>query len=112
MSRSIDRRAIGVFCLVVVLTVGIGGYFAWRAASFRIEYSLFPTDSGWGYDIVAGVDTMIHQPFIPALQGDRPFPTERSARRAARAVIRKLQRGDSPALSPDEVRRFIDESTP
>lgn len=63
---------------------------------------LFRSGDGWGYDIGCRNSVVIHQPLIPALPGEMPFPDRKSARKAAGMVIGKLRSGESPALSVEE----------
>lgn len=73
---------------------------------------VYQVDSGWGYDIDFGGRTVIHQPFIPALSGNMPFPDKASASAAGRLVVKKLVAGDSPSLDEDEVNGLLGAGTP
>ena len=55
-------------------------------------------EGGYGYVVLHGADTLIYQPFIPALSGRLPFATKVEALAAGRLVCRKLA-----ALSREEV---------
>ncbi len=65
-----------------------------EAAPLRLQ--TFRGPSGWGYAIYAGSQRLIHQPFIPALPGNRGFATEQNARRAGQWVVGKIRRGKGP----------------
>ena len=60
-------------------------------------------EGGYGYVVLHGADTLIYQPFIPALSGRLPFATKVEALAAGRLVCRKLADGQAPALSREEV---------
>lgn len=75
----------------------------------RIGYSLFQTDSGWGYDIQIEGKTFIHQESVPALVGNSGFLDKASAERVARIVMEKMKRQEAPAVSPEEVARILDD---
>lgn len=61
---------------------------------------------GYGYVILQGRDTLIVQPYVPAVGGRVPFTTYRHAQAVGELVCRKLMSGDSPAVSRDEVETF------
>ncbi len=58
---------------------------------------------GYGYVILQGRDTLIVQPYVPAVGGRVPFTTYHHAQAVGELVCRKLISGDSPAVSRDEV---------
>ena len=62
-----------------------------------------PGDGGGRRLRLRGADTLIYQPFIPALSGRLPFATKVEALAAGRLVCRKLADGQAPALSREEV---------
>ncbi|HEX8532279.1 MAG TPA: DUF4907 domain-containing protein [Cytophagales bacterium] len=73
------------------------------AAPLRLQ--TFRTAGGWGYAIYAGNRCLIHQPFIPALPGNRGFATEAKARRAGQWMARKMVGSRKP---PAVTRRELD----
>jgi hypothetical protein len=52
--------------------------------------------SGYGYDILIGEKLYIHQPNIPAVEGNNGFSTEQKARRAAAYIIHKIKMNIMP----------------
>lgn len=64
---------------------------------------MMEVEGGYGYVVLHGADTLIYQPFIPALSGRLPFATKVEALAAGRLVCRKLADGQAPALSREEV---------
>lgn len=58
---------------------------------------------GYGYVIQCKGDTLINQPYIPAISGKQAFRTEREALEVGRLVCRKLSDGLPPALTREEV---------
>ena len=94
------------------MVIGITGFilfstFSNKEETVGIGYSVYQNGSGWGYDILADGETLIHQPFIPAIDGNNPFPDKASAEAAARRVIDKLVKGESPALTREEVTTIL-----
>lgn len=62
---------------------------------------------GYGYVVLHGRDTLILQPYMPAVGGGMPFATEKEALKAGRLVCRKLSEGQPPTLSREEVEACI-----
>ena len=60
-------------------------------------------EGGYGYVILHGNDTLIVQPYMPAVSGKVPFASERHAQAVAELVCRKLMAGDSPVVSRADV---------
>ncbi len=68
-----------------------------------LDYHIFRSEHGWGYDIVCNGQRVIHQPNIPAVSGNRAFPTRQSAVHTAHRVMEKISRGEFPTLSRMEI---------
>jgi hypothetical protein len=64
---------------------------------------VYPVGQGWGYNITRKDTVFIHQESVPALEGNKPFITKEQAMEAARRVISKLEKGESPAFSRSEI---------
>jgi hypothetical protein len=58
--------------------------------------AIFSDGIGWGYDIYEGSSIRIHQPHIPAVEGNRGFSSEADAIKVAEMVIYKLENGIVP----------------
>jgi len=74
-----------------------------------LTYTVYPVEEGWGYDIYSEEKRIIHQPFIPAIQGERAFPDEETATKTARLVIQKLINEGTPSLKVEEITRILEE---
>lgn len=68
---------------------------------------VYPVNEGWGYDILVRDSVFIHQQSIPALEGNKPFMIREQAEEAAREVISKLKKGESPSFSRPEIERIM-----
>lgn len=68
---------------------------------------VYPVTYGWGYDILVKDTLFIHQESVPALEGNKPFTTRAQAMEAARQVISKLKKGESPSFSRPEIERIM-----
>ena len=53
---------------------------------------------------------IIHQPYVPAIPGNNPFPDRRSARKTGMYVMSKIRSGSSPAVSAEEIGAFMPKS--
>ena len=61
-----------------------------------VAKAVFSEGIGWGYDIYEGSSIRIHQPHIPAVEGNRGFSSEAQAIKVAELVIYKLENGIVP----------------
>jgi len=67
----------------------------------------YRSGDGWGYDIIRKGKVRIHQPFMPAIEGEKPFPDKVSARKTARLVIRKMKNREMPSVKPEEIKNIL-----
>jgi hypothetical protein len=65
-------------------------------ADINVESKIFQDSTGWGYDIYLNSKLYIHQPFIPAISGNKPFSTKQDAEKVSQLTISKLQKGINP----------------
>jgi hypothetical protein len=85
----------------VFLTV----FSACSDSGYRLD--LIRSDGGWGYDILVNKKLYIHQPFMPAVEGQQPFSDKRSARKTGKLVIRKLKNHKIPSVTKKELLDII-----
>lgn len=74
-----------------------------QKADGELKCRVMEVPGGYGYTVFHGSDTVIYQPFIPAVGGRRPFLTKKDALNAGKLVCRRLAGGQSPALSREDV---------
>lgn len=72
---------------------------------FPLSYKCFKTEQGWGYDVLANNNIIIHQPFIPGQPGGAGFSNEQQAAGAAEFVIEKIKSGEIPAINHQQLQR-------
>ena len=60
-------------------------------------------EGGYGYMVLCGQDTVIFQPYVPAVGRRVPFATMHHAQAVGKLVCRKLSEGLSPAVTREEV---------
>jgi hypothetical protein len=59
---------------------------------------------GWGYEILANDTVLIHQVFIPAVQGKKGFVSEDQAKTIAHLLIKKMSTSkDLPQITIQEL---------
>lgn len=66
------------------------------AKNDSLEIRTVKTDIGWGYDIYLAGRMYVHQPHIPAVQGNKGFDTEADAKKTASFVIYKIRNNIIP----------------
>lgn len=102
----IKKRSYLYFALVLVIILSAVIYT--RRGHFY-EIDLFKSDNGWGYDVLVKNKPYIHQPYMPAVEGQVPFSSRQSARKTGRLVIKKIQNHEIPAVTPEEIKDIIGE---
>lgn len=63
-------------------------------------------NGGYGYIIKRGTDTLIYQPFIPAIAREIPFNYEEDARKVGQLVCDKLINGEMPGMTAEEMAKL------
>lgn len=102
MTKVIRRKSITAVLLTTVTALLIM-FFILRRDNTRLES--FRSDSGWGYSVTVHGKPVIYQPFIPAIEGNKPFKSRRDALRAGRIVIRKMRDGVEPSITTEELHK-------
>ncbi len=78
----------------------------------KIDIQIFNNDTvkaeskiaGYGYNILMYDAIYVHQPHIPAINGNRGFKTKEQARKAAEFVVYKIRNNIMPpSMSPKEL---------
>jgi hypothetical protein len=68
----------------------------------------FECNKGWGYEIIEKEKTIIHQSYIPCIEGNKPFPDEKSALETGKLVILKLKNQENPSITIEELNTILD----
>jgi hypothetical protein len=82
------------------------GVYIWASSSVY-SHQVIKVDNGYGYSILKGDKTFIHQPFIPGVVGQKTFTKKQQAEKAAKLVINKLENKKHPGLTQKEIERII-----
>lgn len=92
---------IGVLSLVAVcLSYLFPGVRGRRRKVIRRSMQV---EGGYGYVVVYGADTLIYQPYIPAIGEKTAFTSEEDALKIGTLVCRKLAEKQPPTVSREEI---------
>ena len=75
----------------------------------KVSLRTFPSGDGWGYEIRLEDKCLIYQSMIPAIDSLRPFPSEQSARRVGRLVLKRVVSGEPFSVTVKEVEDALKE---
>ena len=103
----IKRKRFFTGSALFLALILIGIIYAERGHFRLYRVDVYRVDKGWGYDIILKNKVYIHQPFIPAIEGKKPFPDKKSARRTGELVITKLKDHKPPAVSKEELKSIL-----
>jgi hypothetical protein len=99
-----DKKKAIIFALFLVIIV-VSATLAGRGHFYEVD--LFKSGDGWGYDILKKDNIYIHQPFLPAVEGQVPFPDKKSAKKTAQLVIKKIRNHKLPAITKEEIKSVL-----
>jgi hypothetical protein len=100
----INRKIFTVSALFLVIILFVLTYTK-RGHSYELD--LYKSEQGWGYDILKNNKIYIHQPYMPAVEGQDPFKDKQSARKTGLLVIKKIRSHKSPAVTREEIKSII-----
>ncbi len=89
-----------LFFILIALTDCRGREYPYTIQTFR-------SSQGWGYDILLNDKVYIHQPNIPAVEGQVPFNSKKSAEQTARLMVKKLKEHKVPSVTKEELEKII-----
>ncbi|MEM6719548.1 MAG: DUF4907 domain-containing protein [Bacteroidota bacterium] len=72
--------------------------------NYGITFEVIPLDTGFGYIIRIEDKIVIKQTFIPAIQGNMPFCTEKDAQNTADLVVQKMMQSKGPTVTIEELK--------
>ena len=107
MMNMINPRysVIVLTAVIIVLTITVNNKE--KNADYKLE--VICTDMGWSYDILKNNKPFIHQNYIPAIEGNHPFPDKLSAKKTGQIVLKKLVNKESPGITKEELMNIIPE---
>ena len=102
----------GLLYGLVVIVAGVLVYFGyqarvkWKKEHVLVELRPVKTAQGWGYDILANGKVFIHQPTVPAIQGQHSFRTKEGALAVGQKVVDRITQGQMPMVTTEEVQQM------
>jgi hypothetical protein len=99
-----NRKIFIGLALILILTLSLTTF---TRINHGYYVNVFVSEGGWGYDILYKNKIIIHQPYIPALNGKYPFQNVDTARETGCLVIKKLIASKSPAIGKAEINNII-----
>ena len=91
--------------IVLVISICFSNWQCRNSSEYKVE--TFQTDIGWGYKVIQKEKTIINQPMIPAINGNRGFADREQANQAGQLVVEKLEKGQfPPSLSLEELEKL------
>jgi len=97
---------------LLVIVAGVLVYYAyqtranWKKEHVLVELRPIKTNQGWGYDILANGKVFIHQPTVPAIQGQYTFRTQEGALAVGQKVVDRIKQGQMPMVTTEEVQQL------
>lgn len=76
-----------------------------EASDYRLEIVNIGTDA-YGYRILRKEQTVVYQPFVPALSGKQSFRSEGDARKVGELVLQRLQSGDDFMITVSDLQHL------
>lgn len=103
----IKKYNIAVIATAALIAVSILLFRKENQRPQLFESNVYRVVNGWGYDILVNKKLLIRQESIPVLERNQPFSKKQQADSAAALVIRKLQSGQHPSISREELEEII-----
>jgi hypothetical protein len=101
MTMTINKsQRILIAAVVIAAAITVVKLSWYRPQSKQaLSYKCFNTGRGWGYDIFAGDQLLIHQSINPEVAGRKGFVSKQEAEADARIVIDKIKLGKTPVFN-------------
>ncbi len=101
----ITKHNLAVIIVAITIAAAIPIFYKWKSHK-KIEYAVFHTNEGWGYNILVDKKLVIHQQNIPVMAEKKGFSQEAFAQKAAESVVDKLKNNKLPTLSYAEINKI------
>ncbi len=93
-----------LFMIVGILLILSAAYFYYKNTHEKVlRCHAMVLNAGYGYVITLGKDTLIYQPYIPAIGGKIPFSSRDDAMKVGKVMCHKLLRNQQPGLNRHEI---------
>jgi len=108
MLRMINKKTLIGLTLLIMLVVVVGRFHNKRNHHYTVD--VINIEQGWGYNILCDNKLIIHQPYMPAKNGQFTFQNKYDAKKTGQLVVKKLQNSQSPRIRIDELDSIIKNS--
>ena len=78
------------FSVLLFVVTRINNYYSHKGMKYITSKTIHSDSIGWGYEIYVNNKMLIHQAFIPAVQGKKGFVSEDQAKTIAQLLIKKM----------------------
>lgn len=104
MRRKMSIKRLKGISLVLglLLILSVVGFY-WYSTRGRLHCEAVRLEKGYGYIVAYGKETLIYQPYIPAIGKKIAFNKKEDALKVANVVCRKLSQRISPSMSKEEI---------
>lgn len=99
------RKILPVISILLIITVATTIFLSNRKSHYKVE--VYKSEQGWGYDILINKKTIIHQPYMPSVNGQVPFENKYAAKKTGYLVVRKLKKKKSPTVTREELNSIL-----
>ena len=103
MIQMIKKHWSVLLLLITIIAVSINVIYKKRVDKIHLHVKAIAVGNGWGYDVYANDSILIHQPYIPAIEGNKSFTTKEQAITIGQLVINKFKTHQSPTISVHEL---------
>src|SRR5450759_3928917 len=108
MLRMINKKTLIGLTLLIMLVVVVGRFHNKRNHHYTVD--VINIEQGWGYNILCDNKLIIHQPYMPAKNGQFTFQNKYDAKKTGQLVVKKLQNSQSPRIRIGELDSIIKNS--
>lgn len=102
----INKKTLVVITLLFILVVIVVGVVI-NNRKYQYSINVIKSEQGWGYDILQGKKLIIHQPYMPGINGRVAFENKSAAKKTGQLVVKKLRGKKSPSINTDELNSII-----
>jgi hypothetical protein len=107
MINTTSKRILTLTIFLLLLVTSLVVYHNWKNS---LHIKVIKSGQGYGYDVLQGKKTIIHQPYMPVIVGQEPFRERKAARKTGELVVKKLKTKQSPGISLNELNEIIKEN--
>lgn len=106
MMKTTKKKRISFLSVLIAILIVTACFLTYNAdRGYRVV--TFRNNAGWGYDILYDQKIIIHQPFMPAINGQKAFSERNAARMTGKLVVSKLRKHRLPGITSNELYAII-----